>query len=1079
MAKNETLSAFDWIRGDSDKFEKQSQKNNYIDAKTKVSSGKLKKTGYKINNVNAYYAKKHDDILELIDVGYNKDIRSQIRPRLSDDKWNTYTAFLEGLFATGARPEDLNNLKVRDLDFTYNVVDLKGLNKTDLQRVAPMGKYFKNLLIGRLNDLELNQKTKSHQGKLVFSLNGTNPISTNNLEDHIKQIATSQLTEIDPDNFSAKEINPITMKRNKVTYNMRYGTAIGIMNSEGFINPVGYIADNHGHASDFIQTEYNSIASVFAEERANNQPMVDLTIDERTKSAFDGHYTQHQRAEILKSHYNIDKNLKRSFSAIEKKQLQMTGATPNEVIKQLNKNEKVKLSEFDRALKEKIFPAGPQTVRQNIIPAGADEEYLQAIEQGKTPPKVVATAGEPVIPGATTSKERFAAKKVPVESRHLAIYQQQQKDAAAFTALRNKGNDKKIFVDLPMSVPTARQTIDGVFDKTDISEYRTRIQKDINELLNTFDDYSYKPASDYLQFTGKGISTWGNNRSLMDLLIPKEYQGILPATGEAAIKLDRQVYNDLINTIEYNSRVDTFAKKFIDQFEHLAVPDNMAKDYLKRTTYAIQEMTKGIDNYIEFNKDVQLPQAFDLNGGYKSTPIFMGDIQKRLSGVLLEQEFAPIPASDIDEVIKRNTGGQGFPFKDLDEKDRLKFTNNRTDNLINRLYIQPYLDVAFESPTPFGDNIGIIDNVVWEQGKEFAEDPDWGKKYAETLNYRKDGAIKGALRDYSINVRSTAFRTPLLESIASGAVTVDDPEIGRITTFQPIVDYKTEDGLKPKTKLTRFAEGFIDLTKEAVKNPKVMGTVVAGFGALLPKLAGAAVLPAEIVLETALIQPSDFEKGLFNTRYDPDSPEAGPGGFVKTRINITPTLTTGKQIPTTVDRNALNDFLGTLTPEEIAEYEDMNISKTMGVEPDTGGYRTRGFRAQQKFSNVFEPTTREEAYAPAVAATLIEGQDYSRKLREDAERDIEVGITKEQFEDSADALTGLPIAGFGVGALANRAEQKTQGQQNLARADEISLAKGDRDLNAVKDITAQMNEILPTNQQEGENDAVNARLQTR
>ena len=55
MAKNETLSAFDWIRGDSDKFEKQSQKNNYIDAKTKVSSGKLKKTGYKIEiNIFSY-----------------------------------------------------------------------------------------------------------------------------------------------------------------------------------------------------------------------------------------------------------------------------------------------------------------------------------------------------------------------------------------------------------------------------------------------------------------------------------------------------------------------------------------------------------------------------------------------------------------------------------------------------------------------------------------------------------------------------------------------------------------------------------------------------------------------------------------------------------------------------------------------------------------------------------------------------------------------------------------------------------------------------------------------------------------
>jgi len=155
------------------------------------------------------------------------------------------------------------------------------------------------------------------------------------------------------------------------------------------------------------------------------------------------------------------------------------------------------------------------------------------------------------------------------------------------------------------------------------------------------------------------------------------------------------------------------------------------------------------------------------------------------------------------------------------------------------------------------------------------------------------------------------------------------------------------------------------------------------------------------------------------------------------------------------------------------EYEDMNIAERMGVEPTTGGYRLEGIKAGLRVGTGESGMSKEEGWAPNIAQTLTEGQDYSRQLRRDAERDVEVGITEEQFEDSAGALTGLPIAGFGVGALANRVDQKTQGQQNVARADKISLAKGDRDLNAVKDITAQMSNLNLLTNQKGEDNAVN------
>ena len=174
----------------------------------------------------------------------------------------------------------------------------------------------------------------------------------------------------------------------------------------------------------------------------------------------------------------------------------------------------------------------------------------------------------------------------------------------------------------------------------------------------------------------------------------------------------------------------------------------------------------------------------------------------------------------------------------------------------------------------------------------------------------------------------------------------------------------------------------------------------------------------------------------------------------------------------TVTPDVLEDFLGGLSADEVVEYEDLDIANIMGVEPTTGGYRGEGIKAGARVGTLENQMSKEEGWAPNVAQTLIEGQGYSRDLREGAEKDIKAGITEEQLTEHADFLEGSPDAVFGLGFSARRAAQKEQGEEALARADEIASAEANKDLEVTNGIVAQMDNLNLTNQQGEENAAI-------
>ena len=306
--------------------------------------------------------------------------------------------------------------------------------------------------------------------------------------------------------------------------------------------------------------------------------------------------------------------------------------------------------------------------KQNVVPeGGASEAFLRALDTGAPLPETPVGTGAAAVEGRTTQAKRKRAKRVNPESRHFAIWRQQEKDTNAFRALLDRGSQSKVLVDLPMSLDTAKQTIEGVFNEINASGYMNNVGTKIEEVVEGITgstEIGYRKAADYLPFNHKGVPDWNKNKSLLNKIVPKTLQRA-GADGAAAIRLDSGVLTELMEAIEYNNRVDTVAKKLIDQFDYLSTPADVADDYVGRTAYAVDRMSLGIDKYMDDFPDTKLDIAFSFKQGTIDTPTFMSDVANRLQGVLLEQEYAPVDAQDIDNIVNNNVGNA---FESLDDK---------------------------------------------------------------------------------------------------------------------------------------------------------------------------------------------------------------------------------------------------------------------------------------------------------------------------------------------------------------------------------------------------------------------------
>lgn len=935
MAKSTTYQAFDYLDAGTSKLVDRAAKTSYKDMTASLKKLKLVEPDYVIRGVTESYKGLVDNLQKVLDAGSNPETLIESLGKLTKSRYTvenvkTYAAMLEALYATGARVADIRSLRPKDIDFKNKTIRLDSLNKTNLQRIVPMSDYLAKILKNRINEIGIDKK--SYANKYIFSTDpkfgsNKNIINTTEVNKYLNAVIDSGSNDIDPSFF--KEIDLDTGNPIRKSYLFRQGTA-SLLGNSNIQGKGDYISDVLGHKDKTMRAHYSDRVLSWA----NMDPkfLVDLDLGERELSTFDAHWNFHQKSNIVNSYYNDKIVYDKSRKLLDKKTT-ITTAPVRTAVK--------KISEFDAALKERVYGSS-EIFKQNVVPeGGASEDFLRALDTGASLPETPIGTGAAAVEDGTTQAKRKRAKRVNPESRHFAIWRQQEKDTNAFRALLDQGSQSKVLVDLPMSLDTAKQTIEGVFNEINASGYMNNVGTKIEEVVEGITgstEIGYRKAADYLPFNHKGVPDWNKNKSLLNKIVPKTLQRA-GADGAAAIRLDSGVLTELMEAIEYNNRVDTVAKKLIDQFDYLSTPADVADDYVGRTAYAVDRMSLGIDKYMDDFPDTKLDIAFSFKQGTIDTPTFMSDVANRLQGVLLEQEYAPVDAQDIENIVNNNVGNA---FEPLDDKTAASLSNKKTDNLINRIRIQPYIDALIETE--------VLDNVVYESGKEFVEDVDFDKPFADKLKYKTDGNVKATQKDYTINLRTNFFGQELKEAMPSNIITIPDQDGMDFTTRGPIVDYIDENGKAPQTKVGRAADTFIDMTKQAGKKygaNAVKGTLIAGFGILNKPLSVA----AEVVLEVGLTNPGKVGLGFDDQELYTDLPEfySGKASEVTDVLDkISP-----EQVATVTEQESLNT-------EPVEDVTFLDTVKEKGKELfRTAVAAGSAMASQNARQNLFTPTVEE------------------------------------------------------------------------------------------------------------------------
>jgi hypothetical protein len=1048
MAKSQTYQAYNFLNAGSGNLPDRAAKTNYKLMVDALKELKIVEPTYEIGKVSPYYKGLIENLKKVRDAGDNpqeliESLGGLTKSRYTPESVKRYSTFAKVLWYTGARPSDINALRPKDIDFKNKLVYLDGLNKTNLQRVVPLSDSLAKVLKERIKDIGLDKK--SYKGKFIFAVNPKTDTSktivqSGDFDAYLDKVVKSQYNDIDPSFFEG--IDPDTNQRVKKSYLFRQGVASLVGNSN-FLERSVLVKDILGHTGVGMQAHYNERVLKWA--NTPDSQLVDLVLDEDDISNFDSYWNFNQRSKIVREYHTEElKNI-----ATRKKL-----ATPIEGVKV--KTPKERISEYQAALQERVYGSN-ETFRQNVVPqGGATEEFLRAIDTGAPLPKTVdPVKNVPVVEGGTTKSGRGRAKRVKPESRHFAIWRQQQKDQNAFSALLNKGSQSKVLVDLPMDLNTGKQTIEGILNSINSSEYMQKVDFEINNIISGITENTevgYRNAADYLPFNHKGVPDWNKNQSLLNYIFSPSSQRVNTTTGAAAIRLDGNVLRDLLETVEYNNRVDTIAKKFMDQFDYLATPTDVADDYVARTAYGVDRMALSIDKFIQDNPNLKLDIAFDYKQATINTDKFMSDVSKRLQGVLLEQEYAPINSMDVDNVIARHVG---TAFSEVDDNIAKKFTNNKSDNLLNRIRLQPYVDALIE--------VGVLDNVVYEAGKEFAEDVDFDKPFSNKLKYKNNGDIKATQKNYSIDLRTNFFSTAFKESLPSNIMTLTDADKMDYTIRGPIVDFLDENGKEPKMKAGRFADTFIDTTKKAGKTfggDAIKNIAIAGFGMLagtnvFAKTAKVGLgLAVDGTLETAMVNPDNIGKGIYGDRLYEDLPE-----YYSANKKVVNQKLDDMSVDEVVDVIRSTD-----APTENVSFGKMfsNKAKELGRFITAAGSAMGSSQARQ---DLFTPTVKE--------LDKREAEGDAREIVENiSEREISQYVPEQQADiDRRRADAEQLMEEYGGTILTDKIRNP--------RLEKIQKGLAEKDLEETQDIIEQMNNLdLSTTNQKEKNDAVNARLQT-
>jgi len=1020
------------------------------------------------------------------------------------DEVKTYHTLNHLLFATHSRASDLQTLKVSDIDFE----NMELLMNTPKKDVGKVGILFDH------NDNELVRMLKEQiQGKgpddLVFSaVRGDNvPIATDDINKYIQDMARTT-KGVDVSNFSMAETGTsVELDGIKYEWGDDYKTAISktyrkhggtmlALSDDYFrqlnISPAEYARDDLGHISGRMPEWYQKAATRIQLDYNRNDPNVIITEPHpRTRAMIERHLGHAQRGKDLES-WN-DKHIRLRTGI--KEEAKFGAPKIEKVKKQVKKEIAEELSEYQQ-LKNRLEGEGPRTVsparvESLIMPEGLSleeqQQFLKDRASGKTNLQSPITDPDPRLKVAADPEKVHAAKFLKdTKARNVASARLTNMDLNLIDNFFNEGSQMraKYNIKLNDAVPQILNKFLDDYDFVNMSSYFDKMGANVSEIVKSAMDTPI-PANDIL-LLGDNVTSWNNIGDLGEFF--GEAARVGTDADTLAIKIPEKVAREFSEIIEYRSRVHQIAQNLIEAADHTLIPDKLQSG-IGRLDHIVDRLEIGLGNYVQQSTN-DVPVSSYINT--QKTPSrqqFVADLTEALQDARgkTQAEYTSLKTHYFDELIDNNPDFFG-PLAD-DTKKAYTTTKKFAENsLIRTIQLEPLFQ-AFKDTDLFNDLAYDKEgskNMMIEYDKPLSE-----RLAGKDGTFKLDGRPAVRKKDYGTVTRSNLARIIFNEAL---------PELTPVTIsgkaysvgYIPFVDIDGNEIDDISMPNARDMTGEVVETLEDAKARRALNTrTVLNWGVVpltgIQFLMSNTAFGKAAAFGTNVLAEVGIELALAN--YDTLVLDAFGNPLFEKVSGIAPEYSTGK-----TTRNLRNLALN--NPDQATQFLETDLAAEGFDEPLTSqGYFSRAItNAGAKVKDFFREMTDLSTQAGAVQAAqetgqydMFLGEEFEKRLKERREEEREIArplagrsLTETQagFEQGIqDEITGFE-SGYGYGSLEKMKSANPRGYRTGKQRYDKNI-KIQENLNKAKEqgIDSQMNEILSTNQ-EGENDAVNARLQT-